>query len=97
MRYKRRQVTQVDYDARTMCDGCGKDIHHDSIYDGDEITIEAALGDVYPGSDDRRLEEVDVCPACWVEKVRPAIEALGFVFRERDAGEDTRVLESGEA
>lgn len=93
MRYKRRQMTEVDYDSRATCDGCGETIRRGHVYDGDEITIEALLGSVYPENDDRRAQEVDVCRSCWFAKVRPAIEALGFKFRERDVGEDTRILE----
>jgi hypothetical protein len=79
----------------TLCDLCGKDVdervkEHTGVggfYDGTEVEVEATVGELYPDGDDHRtVFEIDICVVCFMEKVKPAIEALGCKFRERDRG-----------
>ena len=51
------------------------------------IAMTAKLGDVYPETDTRTAYELDCCDACFMAKVKPAIEALGVKFREWPADE----------
>lgn len=94
MRYKKveeRTIEQIVSSA-TTCDLCGGNAEASWAYDADEVTIEAKLGNVYPEGDQRRVHEIDVCAKCFVKKVKPAIEALGCKFREREIDDDDRVL-----
>jgi hypothetical protein len=42
-----------------------------------EVEIKASLGEIYPEGDFRDIEAFDCCPRCWIDKVRPALIALG--------------------
>lgn len=102
MRYKRKELAHVETrttTSRIICDGCGErtDTHH--TYEGDDITIEARVGTVYPETDCRTLYEADVCSQCFVDKVIPALAAVGISVRDRDSdsydvNDDGRVWEA---
>lgn len=77
----------------TICDLCGEDVDDvkretetgGGVFDGTEVEIEAKVGRIYPNGDgDRKVFEIDCCIVCFMEKVKPAIEALGCQFRQRD-------------
>jgi hypothetical protein len=77
-----RQKTVVD---KVICDICKNSIEPESNYDYSEVNIEAVLGSAYPDSDCRTLYIIDVCPNCFMNKVKPLIEKeYGIEFREID-------------
>ena len=87
----RRELRTIE--EHTYCDICGEDCNAQvkkhtgdgGLYDMTEVEIEAKVGQTWPdGSDDRTCYEIDVCIICFLEKVRPAVEALGCKFREHD-------------
>lgn len=86
--------------ADVLCDLCGASTHWHKNYDASEVTLEARIGKVYPELDDRRVHSADVCADCFLEKVKPALEAIGLRFQERDADDYdprySRVLELDE-
>jgi len=71
--------------VRTACDRCGETIKSRSGWDGSEVEIQAKIGDVFPETDARDVQEVDCCISCWKRHVVPALRALGFAIQERDA------------
>ncbi len=87
MRYKKKVPAHVEertVDAGTTCDGCGRNMDRSPWYERNEVTLEAKIGDVYPDGDYRAAYEIDVCGACFLAKVAPALEASGLRFRQRD-------------
>ncbi len=86
MRYVRStKVESVQKTTRTVCDFCGESTAPKDFYDRSEVELVARIGSSYPEGDNRTVYEIDCCVACFRAKVRPAIEALGVKFRERDA------------
>lgn len=84
MRFKRRfeRVEKGVELTRVACDLCGKDVGGGrGFYDQSEVEIQGAIGDVFPEGDHRERVWIDCCPACFQEKVMPAIEALGVRFQ----------------
>lgn len=84
MRFKQRfERTQKGVElTRVACDLCGKNVDGGrGFYDQSDVEIQAAIGKVYPEGDSRERTWIDCCPACFEEKVMPAIEALGVKFR----------------
>jgi hypothetical protein len=78
--------------------------HHytDPNIDGNycKVTVEAEIGDVYPEGDLRDTYSIDICPGCFLDKVKPAIEALGGKFAIYDTedhykGPPAQVLPAG--
>ncbi len=69
------------------CDFCGNDLakQNPTSYDRNEATIEALEGEYFPEGDCRTRYNIDVCVECFLDKVKPAIEALGVKFREGSA------------
>lgn len=97
MKY-RRKVMREGFDYRTLCDYCGLDLSaRGDWYRRDEVTIEARLGEVYDEGDHRTVYEIDCCAACFIAKVKPAVEALGVKFREHGADESDAVDEGAGA
>ena len=95
MRYKKVEVAHIEeriVDNGEFCDGCTKRINTLRCWTQDEITIGARLGKVYPEGDQRRAYDLDVCAECFLEKVVPALAAVGLTFRQRDVDDDERVL-----
>ncbi len=73
--------------VETRCDYCDKDIerHNRGNYDRSEVSMEAKLGENYGDEGDNRdYYWLDCCPQCFLEKVKPAIEALGVKFHQGD-------------
>ncbi len=96
MRFKKKileHVAEVVCDSRITCDLCG-DANPPVGWDQSEVTIDARLGNTYPEGDFRKAHEVDVCAKCFIDKVSPALAAIGLVFRVRDIDDDGRVFES---
>lgn len=93
MRYGKRYTVTSTHETRTTCDVCGEEINQ-GPWDGSEITIRAEIGERYPEADCREAQGFDCCVACWVKKIRPALEEAGAKFREwRVEGGDALVLE----
>jgi hypothetical protein len=72
----------------TFCDICGQNLEYDghekrSCYDRTSVEIKYETGNIYPEGGTYHIWETDICPNCFEEKVRPALEALGAVFRFR--------------
>jgi hypothetical protein len=59
---------------------------HRDTYSVEEVEIAYRYGSSYPGSSDVQHETLDVCPACWKEKVRPWLESQGATIRTEDHG-----------
>jgi hypothetical protein len=91
MRFKKTEQRSVVVYSRTTCDICGErtDLTEEDAHN--DIDIEARIGKVYDEYDSRDYYELDICARCFLEKVKPAIEALGCKFRERSSLEDGRV------
>ncbi len=73
------------------CDLCGEVrgvLQTDKTGNASEVEIKANIGDCWPEGDDRTTYVVDICPPCFVAKVKPAIEALGIVFRKHDTDKE---------
>jgi hypothetical protein len=90
MRYvPEKMVSKWEEEYRT-CDICGKRTNKlqgwESRHEQNEITIAAAIGDVFPEGDFRGGYRMDCCKKCWLEKVLPALQSLGTVqeFRNED-------------
>lgn len=70
-----------DVVTKTTCDLCGRNLNHviTSSYQVSDVTIEARVGTSY-GSDGGDLDHyhADVCEACFLEKVVPALAAIGL-------------------
>ena len=71
-----RVIEKHEEISRTVCDFCNEDITPNGACDGNEVNIEAKLGDVYADADTRVVELFDCCPGCWRKKVLPALETL---------------------
>lgn len=73
-------------DLRTECDFCKQTIPDNRGYKQNSVEIEASLGDCYPECDTRTTYEIDCCPDCFLNKVKPQLEeSFGVEFRERAA------------
>ncbi len=91
MKYRKKvpeQVREHWVETRTECDICHQDVKHDrDSWDGSDIEIEAKIGSIYPEADVRDGYRVDVCNTCFLNKVIPAIHALGATWTEFSAEE----------
>lgn len=70
-----------------FCDLCGAAVrgrHEQPGYGFDVVTIARENGYSVPGSGDCATRLVDCCVGCFESKVEPALEALGFVWREEE-------------
>ena len=82
VRTETRQVELYD----TLCDVCGLKVGRGEAWDMNDATVEARIGKVYPEGDFRQKYSIDICPACFVEKLIPALEsALGVRFVKEDS------------
>ena len=94
MRYKKTvPAREVVVDGKATCDLCNRVIEERRGWDCTEVTLEAQIGDIFQETDWRTIYEADTCGDCFLNKVRPALEAIGLRFRERRAEEDGRVWE----
>lgn len=57
----------------TICDICKKPINS-SGFDCSEVEFNANIGDRYPEGDFRTGYRLDICPDCFINKVKPLIE-----------------------
>lgn len=73
---------------KVVCDICEGEIKHPS-WDDSKVRIEAVIGNRYPECDCRDLYIIDVCPNCFLEKVKPLIEKT-FNIEFRVMGNDMR-------
>lgn len=78
---KKTTVSDGDF-----CDICGQNLAYDgnnrrSCYDRTSVEIKYETGEIYPEGGTYKIWETDICPKCFEEKVRPALETLGAVFR----------------
>jgi hypothetical protein len=87
--YKTETITREEKVVDVYsCDLCGKaspssydwgaDNHHDL-----SVTIQLSDCNYGPGESSGQHTWTDICPECFKEKVVPAIEALGAVFRTK--------------
>ncbi len=98
MRYKRtipRHVEEAVVSTRTTCDRCGRDVAEvrREPHRADEVTIEARIGSIYEGCDDRSVYVADVCGECFEEVVLPALRDARVAVRMVDACADDRAWE----
>jgi len=63
-----------------FCDCCGGQIK-EVPYEISSVQISFEEGSSYPSGTDTETEQVDCCVKCFKEKVKPALENLGFKFR----------------
>lgn len=84
-----RSITKTTtmVERASYCDFCDKDLDKQGTgsWSAYETTIEAVVGERFPECDSRTRYTIDACVECFIEKVIPAIEALGVKFRELDA------------
>jgi len=92
MKYKKKFPEKIKSQYKQVgkiCDICSTYAFFDNwdtkSGNNSEITIEALIGNSYPEADTRNGYAVDICPECFADKVKPAIEALGVKFKEFDA------------
>lgn len=93
MSYETKKVTSTQITIETVhvtCDICGnRDERADrSKFDGEvnwgtvnyefsETSVSFRHGTCYPEGGDWNLVSFDICPKCFQEKLRPALEAMG--------------------
>lgn len=70
------EAKEYEAEAREVCDFCGVEIRQ-RAFERDEVTIEAKIGNIYPEGDFSKTELFDCCVKCWVNKVIPALQAIG--------------------
>lgn len=56
-------------------------------WDQSDIVLHAAVGDTYPDADCRTVYEADLCPACFIGHVLPALRKAGVTVTVREADE----------
>lgn len=100
MRYTKIEEARVErreVRSREVCDSCGRDVDHaDRIYHEEDVEITALIGDVYPEGSHQTAYDVDICGACFVSRVVPALAAIGITVRVRSVGAPDRVPEPGD-
>lgn len=69
---------------KTTCDLCGNEIPAKSSYDVSEITIRHKTGSNYPEGGSGVDYEVDMCLACWKDKLLPWLATFGAKLAERE-------------
>lgn len=79
MKYNRAPEVDVKTFA-VLCDICKMSVYRGG-HQHSEVEVEASLGEIYDEGDARVLTTVDICPDCFMTKVKPAIEAMGATFR----------------
>ncbi len=87
MKIGRKQVKNYVESEVTLCDICNKDTEFSNgIFDQSEVEIGAKIGEMPHGDCDYRISyQIDICSPCFMEKIKPAIEAMGGRFREQDS------------
>ena len=69
-----------------LCDFCSGPIgYQPDPFMVTDVEISCYIGDIYSsGGTSGKFTEIDCCADCFLSKVKPAIEALGVTFRERE-------------
>jgi hypothetical protein len=83
MRHKRTETREVEVVYQVDCDLCGQQIRS-KIYDVDEVTITHECGQRFPDGGHLEIFDPDICSKCWVEKVLPALRAIGLNTQYRE-------------
>lgn len=87
-KFIKQRVVRIEHDTIVTCDVCRKPIQKVDVFDGNEVTVQALIGSVYPECDSREVMELDCCVPCFVNQVRPLLEReLGVKFRDREVFE----------
>lgn len=68
----------------TICDFCKNEIKQGSFFDISSATIELEIGKVYPEGGTIEKYTVDICPDCFIDRVKPWVESQGIEFREEE-------------
>lgn len=75
-----RTVTTEEIESIT-CDLCKQTYRGEEwgakTYETLDVTVEFKKGDSYPGSGDHTILIYDVCPACFMGKLVPAMKEMG--------------------
>lgn len=89
-----RKFTAKEVPATTIqvesihCDLCGaEDVNGNwgaGNFSVDEVTIEAKSGNNFPEGGSGKILRCDVCPACFEDKVIPALESIGLKMNESE-------------
>lgn len=83
MRYRKMVTRRSAETVRTTCDICGGPVVERCNEAVDQVEISHRHGDCWGDDDVTEITELDCCGKCFVEKVKPAIEAVGGKFRTR--------------
>ena len=91
-KYRKRILEHVEVketykQTKTVCDFCHREVWEVSKKRSEnsvDIEIEARIGNVWEGgeADVRDGYYIDSCSECFMEKVKPALEAAGAVWNE---------------
>ena len=68
---------------KTTCDICGKNIKSKG-FDVDDVCIERTIGSNYPESGLGKEFRLDICGACFDEKLIPFLESEGVNIKYED-------------
>ena len=75
IRTREAHIESKEYVNNVVCDICQKFVDwNDDSWDSNKVVVEAVLGSRYPEADCRQLYIIDICPSCFMEKVKPLIE-----------------------
>lgn len=80
---RERSITEECLISHT-CDLCGGKMRYgDGWFDVGEVEISCQIGSRYPEGGNYDIVETDCCVDCFDDRVKPALEALGAKFRDR--------------
>lgn len=85
-----REEKTVDVFSCDMCGRVSPGKHDWSPDENHEISVQVEFSDYHYGFNDTKgsYMRTDICPECFKEKVVPALEALGAVFRTKDVDDN---------
>ncbi len=87
LRRNPHQETRTIWEHGVRCDICKEEIRTRGFERAD-VDITAAIGDSYPEADFSTHYKLDCCAKCFLDKVKPLIEATFDVeFQEKPADE----------
>ncbi len=79
-----KEVTKKVVDkTTTICDFCKEEIKNKD-FRVDDATLECKVGYCYPEGGSATTYIVDICPNCFIDKVKPWVESQGIEFREEE-------------
>ena len=82
MRIGKRYISKGVRHDHDVCDVCDERCDRErGGWTVNDVTLRARLGEMFPEGDLRDYYDIEVCPHCFLDKVKPAIEALGCTFR----------------